>query len=238
MQLQRNSNIKTLTELHHIYWSATSFILNYNVTDKDRASTSFTQHRMRIFKYKLFSDKLPTLTHLKQRQPNLYTVDECLFCRRHSETQAYLWNYSSQQNQWWSILNRIADKFMQLIQNEVSRNLPTIVAVQHLIHESRTFISKGIISSNFYNFVYSITWLTSITNTIIAEVYNFTYAQIFTHLWKPRCAKVVAYEQILGITNWNKQSKYRSRSFNYSSHLPSIQENDASSVNQSLPWVA
>ncbi len=90
LQLQRNSNIKTLTELHHIYWSATSFILNYNVTDKDRASTSFTQHRMRIFKYKLFSDKLPTLTHLKQRQPNLYTVDECLFCRRHSETQAYL----------------------------------------------------------------------------------------------------------------------------------------------------
>src|SRR6266540_3809869 len=42
LQLQRNSDVLTLTELQHIQWKATSYMLNYNVTDKDRASTSFT----------------------------------------------------------------------------------------------------------------------------------------------------------------------------------------------------
>jgi len=67
LQLKRNSEVLSLTELQHINWKATSFMLNYNVTDKDRASMSFTQHRMRTFKYKLFSEELPTLSCLKQR---------------------------------------------------------------------------------------------------------------------------------------------------------------------------
>ena len=66
LQLQRNSKVKTLTELHHINWLATSFMLNYNFTEKDRGSTSFTQHKMRTFKFKLFSDELPTLHRLTQ----------------------------------------------------------------------------------------------------------------------------------------------------------------------------
>src|SRR6266542_4939669 len=157
-------------------------MLNYNVTEKNRASTSFTQHRIRTFKYKLFSDELPTLHRLKQRRPDLYTVDECLFCQRHSETQTHLWQCCSQQDKWRSILNQAADKLMKLLQTEASRNLPTIMSVQQLIHESRTFVSKGLVSSNFYNFVHSITRSKSIILTIIAEVYNFTYAKIFAHL--------------------------------------------------------
>ncbi len=87
-------------------------MLNYNVTDKDRASTSFTQHRMRTFKYKIFSEELPTLARLKQRRPDLYPVDECLSCRCHSETQAHLWICANQHAKWRSILNLAADHLM------------------------------------------------------------------------------------------------------------------------------
>ena len=64
-------------------------MLNYNITDKDRAFTSFAQHRKRTFKYKLFSDELPTLARLKLCQPDLYPEDQCLACQRHRETQEH-----------------------------------------------------------------------------------------------------------------------------------------------------
>ncbi len=87
LQLHRFSDILVLTEAHHIKWSATSFMLNYNVTESDRASTTFEQQRRRSFKYKIFSDELPTLTRLMTRRPDLYPNDVCLSCHRRSESQ-------------------------------------------------------------------------------------------------------------------------------------------------------
>ena len=65
LQLQRNNNLNTLSEHHHINWSITSFMLNYNSSDDDKATTSFKQHHQRTFKYKLFTDELPTLSRLR-----------------------------------------------------------------------------------------------------------------------------------------------------------------------------
>jgi len=65
LQLHRNNDLNTLTKLQHINWSSTSFMLNCNFTDKDCAFTSFAQHQKRTFKYKIFSDELPTLVRLK-----------------------------------------------------------------------------------------------------------------------------------------------------------------------------
>ena len=45
LQLQRNSDINLLTAHQHVNWPTTSFMLNFNTTDKDRASTSFKQHK-------------------------------------------------------------------------------------------------------------------------------------------------------------------------------------------------
>jgi len=66
-------------------------MLNNNVSNKDNASTSFAQHRQRLFKYKLFSNELPTLALMKQYRSDLYQSDEYLYCQRHKETQAHLW---------------------------------------------------------------------------------------------------------------------------------------------------
>jgi len=41
LQLQRHANLKILTEHQHINWPATIFMLNHNVSDHDRAATSF-----------------------------------------------------------------------------------------------------------------------------------------------------------------------------------------------------
>ena len=35
------------------------------------------------------------------------------------------------------------------------------------------------------------------------------------NIWKPRCARVIAYERTLGITNVNKRSQYRLTRYNY-----------------------
>src|SRR6266542_162681 len=44
LQLHRHSDLRLLTEHHHIHWPATSHMLNCNTTEKDQASTSFKQH--------------------------------------------------------------------------------------------------------------------------------------------------------------------------------------------------
>ena len=85
LQLQRNSDLKLLTEHQHINWNSTSFMLNYNTSDKERGSTSFNQHRQRFFKYKLFSEELPTLTKMRLRRPDLYSSDVCQSCHRSIE---------------------------------------------------------------------------------------------------------------------------------------------------------
>ena len=41
LQLQRNKDIATLTENHHIHWPSTTFMLNYNNSETNRGSTSF-----------------------------------------------------------------------------------------------------------------------------------------------------------------------------------------------------
>jgi len=91
LQLQRHSDLKILTENQHINWLSTSFMLNHTSSDQDRSSTSFKQHRLRSFKYKIFSEELPILAKLKQRRPDLYLTDECLLCQRYAEIQAHLW---------------------------------------------------------------------------------------------------------------------------------------------------
>src|SRR6266498_4639713 len=58
LQLQRHSNLKILTENQHINWLSTSFMLNHTSSDQDRSSTFFKQHRLRSFKYKIFSEEL------------------------------------------------------------------------------------------------------------------------------------------------------------------------------------
>ena len=110
--------------------------------------------------------------------------------------------------------------------------------VHQLIHESRSFIAKGLVSSNFFNFVQSITRSNSLSLTIIAEVYNFTYKQVFTHLWKPRCAQVIAHELLLGITNRDKRSKQRSWTMKSSLNIPHTQEQVRNRCETTLPWVA
>ena len=127
---------------------------------------------------------------------------------------------------------------MQLLRDQAGRRLLTLESIQHLIYESRTFISKGLVSSSFYQFVQQITRSTARTDALIANVYNYTYAQIFTQMWKLRCAKVIEYEQMLGITNRDKKSKHRSSSLHYPPYVPGAQALDLSSFNKSLPWVA
>ena len=75
--------------------------------------------------------------------------------------------------------------------------------IQKYLHESQTFITKGIVANTLFNFVHNLGISLQDTCTIIATIYNNIYQQVFTQLWKLRCAQVVAYEQSLGITNRN-----------------------------------
>ena len=116
LQLQRNSDLQLLTEHHHINWSAISFMLNYNFSDNDKSSTSFKQHRLRSFKYKIFSQELPTLSRMKLRRPDLYPSETCLSCFRTNETQVHFWTCPFHQDKWRDILDRAADMLMLTLQ--------------------------------------------------------------------------------------------------------------------------
>ena len=83
------------------------------------------------------------------------------------------------------------------------------------LHGSRTFISKGVVSTALFNLVNNIARSESTSSKTIADVYNFIYQQVFALIWKPRCVKVIAYEQTLGISNRDKCSKHRSARYNY-----------------------
>ena len=215
LHLQRNSDIHLLTEQHHIHWSATSFMLNHNTTAKDKASTSFPQHRQRSFKYKLFCTELPTLSRMRSRRPDLYPVDTCLSCQRCCENQSHFWTCSAHQEQWRDILNSAAELLTKLLQKISSKHLLSPDMITTCLHGSRTFISKGVVSTALFNLVNNIARSESTSSKTIADVYNFIYQQVFALIWKPRCVKVIAYEQTLGISNRDKRSKHRSARYNY-----------------------
>src|SRR6266542_1813874 len=210
-------------------------MLNYNVSANDPASTSFTQHRLRSFKYKIFSDELLTLSRMRRRRPDVYPDEVCRSCLMSTESQSYFWKCPSHQDEWHAILNRAAGQLLQLLQKNKVKKLPLIEQITQRLHESSTFIPTGIISNTFYNFVHDAVRSSSTTDIIVSNVYNYIYRQIFTHVWKPRCAKVVAYERSLGITNQNKRSKHRSTMFNYPPNA-NVQQDDEPDL--SVPsWV-
>ncbi len=237
LQLQWHFDLNILTEQYHISWASTSFMLNHNASDNDKATTLFKQHRQRTFKYKLFTDELPTLFRLRRRRPDLYPSDECLSYQRYPESQTHFWSCPSYQEQWRSIIDRAADMLLRLFLQHSPKQVPSLEVVQWHLHESRSFISKGIISTAFYEFVYQVCKVLSDTNAIITQVFNYVYQQVFTLLWKPRCAKVIAYEQMLGLNNHNKRTKHWSTSFNYT---PTHLHRPATSTTDDItrpPWV-
>ena len=105
------------------------------------------------------------------------------------------------------------------------------------MHESRTFFTKGIVSNIFFDFIYNLVPSVSTVHTIIAQVYNFIYTKVFTHIWISRCTQVIAHEQTRGIINRIKRSRWRPRQRPsiHSRTLPSIiPEKDTMLIK---PWV-
>jgi len=72
--------------------------------------------------------------------------------------------------------------FLQLLQQNKSKHIPTLDRIQQCIHESHTFISKGIVSNTFFDFVQCTDHSKNNTNITIAKFYNFIYLQMFNLL--------------------------------------------------------
>jgi len=166
-------------------------MLNFNTTEQDRASTSFKQHRQRSFKYKIFNNELPTLAKLKQRHPDLYSSDTCLSCQLNIETQEHIWLCSHYQEQWRCILSNTAEQCFSLLKQLNTKTFPSKDKVHQLMHESRTFITKGIVSNCLFELIHNVAQSILTYYHIIAQVYNLIYSQVFTLIWKPRCEKVI-----------------------------------------------
>ena len=111
-------------------------MLNYNISVKDTASTSFNQYRQRSFKYKVFSDELPILSYMRRHRPDIYPSEVCLSCQKYNESQIHFWTCPSHQDQWYATLNSAADMLMQLLQKITSRNLPTLDIIKQCLYES------------------------------------------------------------------------------------------------------
>ena len=110
--------------------------------------------------------------------------------------------------------------FLQLLQQNKSKHIPTLDEIQHCLYESRTFISKGFMSNTFFDFVHRTDHSKHNTDITIAKLYNFIYLQVFNLLWKPRYAQVIVYEQQLGVTNRDKRSMHCTLKFNYQPKHP------------------
>src|SRR6266540_1180210 len=76
---------------------------------------------------------------------------------------------------------------------------------QRLLHESRSFIIKGLVSATVYHTIHNYVKSQERTYSIVAQVYNKIYQNCFDKIWKPRCSKVVDQERAMGITNFNKR---------------------------------
>ena len=148
--LRRAKEILVLTEQYHIQWSATTRMLNNNQTDNDRSTTSFPQHRRRAFKYKLFINELPTLTQLIKRRPDLYKKPTCVLCNQEDESQEHIWTYPAHHHTWINILSKAAHLLHDAIKCN-SDTPPHIDIIMKLVHESRTFITKGLVSTIFWS---------------------------------------------------------------------------------------
>src|SRR6266540_3049246 len=152
-------------------------------------------------------------------------MDTCQAYLMFAETQSHFWKCPAHHQKWSSILSNAATTLLQLLQQTKVCDLPTLDLIQKYLHESRTFISKGIVATTLFNFVYHLGLTLQDTRIIIATLFNHIYQQVFTQLWKLRCDQVIAYEQTLGVNNWDKRSKHRSSRHNYSPVDKSDQDN-------------
>src|SRR6266498_4324023 len=109
---------------------------------------------------------------MRRCRPDLYPSADCLSCQHHEESQSYFWTCPSHQEQWRKILNNAADVFRNNLQHGTSRCCLSHELIQVCLHESRTFISKGIIPTSLFELVSSMSRSTLDTNIILAKVYN------------------------------------------------------------------
>jgi len=147
--LRRSDELLLLSEQHHIHWPTTTFMLNSNQTNIDQSTTSFIQHRHHAFKYKLFMNELPTLNQINMRRPDLYKKTTCVLCSQESESQEHVWTCPVHHNTWTNILNKAAQFLLCEIIRRNDTPPSSIDDIMTLVHESRTFITKGLVSTLF-----------------------------------------------------------------------------------------
>ena len=135
----------------------------------------------------------------------------CISCNMDNETQEHIWLCRAHQASWQSILDLAAERCFRLLQQLHTPTIPSKVEVLQLMHESRTFIIKGIVSNNFFELIHSVARSIPTAYHIIAQVYNLIYSQVFTLIWKPRCKQVIDHEHEIGINNCNKCTKHPPR---------------------------
>jgi len=234
--LRRSTDLLLLSEQHCIQWTITTRMLNSNYTDNDRATTSFTQHRRRAFKFKLLMQELPTLTQMHQRRPDLYRTTTCILCCKEAESQDHVWTCLVHQHTWINIL----DKAAHLLLSEVLKHNdkpPPIDAFLTMIHESRNFITHGLVPSYFWTSLTKIVKSNQHALEVCVIIYNYIYKAMFEDIWIRRCHAVISYELAQGITNKQKRSKHKVLYRHRADNTSELQRNDSIGITAPSPWI-
>ncbi len=223
-------------------------MLNHNHTEHDCDSTSFDQHRRRNFKFKIFSNKLLTLSLLKVWQLNLYSSDICLLCNNSQETLQHLWSYFFTHPLHVTAINKVANLLHSLVSESQPSSSLTLSDISTLMHEQQSFLYRGLVPCNLQAMISSAVGSVTIADHCITQSFNLLYYELFTNVWKPRCKVLIDFERSHNITlqqkhstppNLSRTSWFRDTSLLYqppSSHIPDWIKWFSLSITQSRHW--
>ena len=113
------------------------------------------------------------------RRPDLYKKTTCVLCDQEAETPAHLWTCPVHHHSWTNILSKAA----HLLHDEIKRinaiPPPHIDTIMKFVHESRTFITKGLVSSTFWLSLIKLVRSEQHAHDVCTKVYNYIYRAMF-----------------------------------------------------------
>jgi ribonuclease HI len=209
------SSQKRMQKISYIFkyidWNTTWLFLNNNQKQSHNFTTFQLSHQ-KSFRIKNLLNELPTLLHLYNLHPNIFTHNNCLSCNNQEDPQHWLF-CSKNQSINTLILQTIKDFFTPTILNlstqttqELHNQLINHSSLQHQQpfqnYPTIETTLQGFIPSSFIDLLATFTDTHKTATKLTIQFFLKLSNNIYEQIWKPYCIK---------FSEWKTQNKIPNR---------------------------
>ncbi|CAG8789071.1 16445_t:CDS:2, partial [Gigaspora rosea] len=198
------------------YWKA---FWNFLKSLKGIWGDSLIKSERKSFLVKCISEKLPVLTVLSERKPELYTSEICVLCdAKEVETQDHLATCRAHGTNWEKVEDLALEEAWNILDNETSKDLDQSAIRQAFfgLHNSRrkdlrVAAIKYVVPIEVILDLQSMGIGHNMEKLLVDKFLFALWKGFFEIIWKERCKRFSKWEESQGITAEKKREKSASR---------------------------